>query len=89
MKDWKERFEDKFVVERMQPQNNPPGWYTTPGYYLSLKENIKYEEIVDFIDQIISERDKEWQTWIERFKKLKGCPCMCDRCKNKLINGFK
>lgn len=48
-----------------------------------------FRYIVTLIDQIISERDKEWQTWIERFKKLKGCPCMCDRCKNKLINGFK
>jgi hypothetical protein len=47
------------------------------------------DDVINFIEQIISERDKEWQTWIERFKKLKGCPCMCDRCKNKLINGFK
>ena len=63
-------------------------------YLKTLKESGAITEFAEYainekIEQIISERDKEWQTWIERFKKLKGCPCMCDRCKNKLINGFK
>jgi len=49
MKDWKERFDEEFVKRDMV--GNMPIFYNTPF--------TEIDKIKNFIEQIISERDKE------------------------------
>lgn len=61
MKDWKERFErlKNGEIKRVDLQ----GVGDNNGYYEITRKQVTWGDVENFIEQIISERDKEWEKW--------------------------